>query len=31
MAIVGTTNGEIDAYASGMTNLILDLFGYLAP
>ena len=31
MAIVGTTNGEIDAYASGVTNLILDLFGYFAP
>jgi hypothetical protein len=31
MAIVGTGNGEIDAYASGLTNLILDLFGYFAP
>jgi len=31
LAIVGTSNGEIDAYASGMTNLILDLFGYFAP
>ncbi len=31
MAIVGTTNGEIDAYASGLTNLILDLYGYFAP
>jgi hypothetical protein len=31
MAIVGTTNGEIDAYASGLTNLILDMFGYFAP
>jgi hypothetical protein len=31
MAIVGTSNGSIDAYASGLTNLILDLFGYFAP
>ena len=31
MAIVGTTNGSIDAYASGLTNLILDLYGYFAP
>ena len=31
MAIVGTTNGEIDAYASGLTDLILDLYGYFAP
>jgi len=31
MAIVGTSNGSIDAYASGLTNLILDLYGYFAP
>lgn len=31
MAIVGTTNGSIDAYASGTTNLLLDLSGYMAP
>ena len=30
MAIVGTTNGSIDAYASGSTNLLLDLSGYMA-
>jgi hypothetical protein len=31
MAIVPTTNGSIDAYASGMTHLILDISGYFAP
>ncbi|HSY13214.1 MAG TPA: Ig domain-containing protein [Verrucomicrobiae bacterium] len=31
MAIVGTTNGSIDAYAAGTTNLLLDLSGYMAP
>jgi hypothetical protein len=31
MAIVGTGDGEIDAYATGLTNLILDIFGYFAP
>jgi len=31
MAIVGTSNGSIDAYASGLTNLILDLYVYFAP
>lgn len=31
MAIVGTNNGSIDAYAAGMTNLLLDLSGYMAP
>jgi hypothetical protein len=31
MAIVGTSNGSIDAYASGLTDLILDLHGYFAP
>ena len=29
--IVGTTDGSIDAYASGTTNLFLDLSGYMAP
>ena len=31
MAIVPTTNGWIDAYASGTTQLILDIFSYFAP
>lgn len=31
MALVPTANGEIDAYASGLTNLILDISGYFAP
>jgi hypothetical protein len=31
MAIVPTTNGSIDAYASGLTQLVLDLSGYFAP
>jgi hypothetical protein len=31
MALVPTLNGSVDAYASGTTNLILDLFGYFAP
>jgi hypothetical protein len=31
MAIVPTTNGSIDAYAAGLTQLILDLSGYFAP
>ena len=30
MAIVGTSSGSIDAYASGSTNLLLDLSGYMA-
>jgi hypothetical protein len=30
MAIVGTSNGSIDAYAAGLTDLVLDLFGYFA-
>src|ERR1700684_4231592 len=30
MAIVGTTNGSINAYAAGTTNLLLDLSGYMA-
>lgn len=31
MAIVPTTNGSIDAYASGITQLILDISTYFAP
>jgi hypothetical protein len=31
MAIVSTTNGSIDAYASGITQLILDISSYFAP
>ncbi len=31
MAIVSTTNGSIDAYASGLTQLILDTSTYFAP
>jgi hypothetical protein len=31
MAIVPTTNGEIDSFAFNWTNLILDVFGYFAP
>jgi hypothetical protein len=31
MAIVPTSNGSIDAYASGATQLILDLSSYFAP
>jgi DNA-binding beta-propeller fold protein YncE len=31
MAIVPTTNGSIDAYAAGLTQLILDIAGYYAP
>jgi len=31
MAIVPTTNGDVDAFADGATNLILDLSGYFAP
>ena len=31
MAIVTTTNGSIDAYAAGLTQLILDISGYFAP
>jgi hypothetical protein len=31
MAIVPSTNGEIDAYASGITQLILDISSYFAP
>ncbi len=31
MAIVGNSDGEVDAYASGWTNLILDISSYFAP
>lgn len=31
MAIVPTTNGSIDAYAAGLTQMIFDLSGYFAP
>jgi YVTN family beta-propeller protein len=31
MAIVPTNNGSIDAYASGVTQLILDIYSYFAP
>ena len=31
MAIVTTTNGSIDAYASNATNLVLDMSAYVAP
>ena len=31
MAIVPTTNGRIDAYASGLTQLVLDISSYFAP
>jgi hypothetical protein len=31
MAIVPSTNGSIDAYASGITQLVLDVSSYFAP
>lgn len=31
MAVVPTTNGKIDAYASSLTQLVLDIFSYFAP
>jgi hypothetical protein len=33
MAIVpaGSKNGKVDAYADGLTNLILDVSSYFAP
>ena len=31
MAIVPTNNGSIDAYTVGLTQLIMDLYGYFAP
>jgi hypothetical protein len=31
MAIVPTNNGKVDAYANGLTQLILDISSYFAP
>ncbi len=31
MAIVPNVNGSIDAFAAGLTQLILDISGYFAP
>ncbi len=31
LSIVPTNNGSINAYFSGTTYLVLDLFGYFAP
>ena len=31
MALVPTSDGSIDAYAAGLTQLILDISGYFAP
>jgi hypothetical protein len=31
MAIVPSSDGKIDAYARGMTQLILDISSYFAP
>ena len=31
MAIVPTTDGSIDAYAAGLTQMMLDISGYFAP
>jgi hypothetical protein len=31
MAIVGNIDGEVDAYADGVTQLILDIASYFAP
>jgi hypothetical protein len=31
MAIVPNVNGKIDAYAKGLTQLILDISSYFAP
>jgi hypothetical protein len=31
LAIVPNVNGSIDAYADGLTQLILDISGYFAP
>jgi hypothetical protein len=31
LAIVPTMNGNIDAFASAPTDLVLDIFGYFAP
>jgi hypothetical protein len=31
MAIVPTNNGQVNAYASDLTQLLLDISGYFAP
>jgi hypothetical protein len=31
MAIVPSTNGKVDAFASGITQLVLDISSYFAP
>src|SRR5207249_197882 len=31
LAIVPTSNGSVDAFASNPTHLVLDIFGYFAP
>jgi len=31
MAIVPATNGSVNVYASNLTQLVLDIFGYFAP
>jgi hypothetical protein len=31
MAIVPSTNGKVDAFAAGLTQLILDISAYFAP
>lgn len=31
MAIISTTNGSINVFASNPTHLVLDIFGYFAP
>jgi hypothetical protein len=31
MALVPTSNGYIDAYACGLTQLVLDISSYFAP
>jgi hypothetical protein len=31
MAIVPTLDGSVDAFAAGLTQLILDISGYFAP
>jgi hypothetical protein len=31
MAIVPTSIGSVDAFASNLTQLVLDIFSYFAP
>jgi len=31
MAIVPSTNGKVDAFANGTTQLVLDISAYYAP